>query len=70
MSTFLHRIHTTRARIDAAVALAFVLSSLCLAVALGAGIAAAGAEPTIPDRGPSTIDEPAGEPAPTHSHGS
>jgi hypothetical protein len=45
MTTFIHRFHDVRARIDPAVALAIALTALCLAVALGAGIAAATAEP-------------------------
>ncbi|MCW2922493.1 MAG: hypothetical protein JWL76_2367 [Thermoleophilia bacterium] len=69
MTTFLHRIHDARARIDAAVALAAVLTTLCLAVAVGAGIAAATAEPTLPASPPSAGSMPE-HAVGMHDHGS
>lgn len=66
MTTFTHRIQATRARVDRAVALAIVLTTLCLAVAIGAGIAAATAEPASPEVAPSNVDHAMA----MHEHGS
>ncbi len=66
MSTFTSRIHDVHARIDAAVLLAIVCSSICLTVALGAGIAAAFADPALAAPAPTAVDQPAS----AHDHGS